>query len=45
MKLMSERKIDADNMITHEVGIDEWDRAYHLLKNGEATKIVMHPIG
>ena len=45
LKLMSERKIDADKMITHEVGIDEWDRAYHLLKNGEATKIVMHPIG
>ena len=45
LKLMSERKIDADKMITHEVGIDEWDRAYHLLKSGEATKIVMHPIG
>ena len=45
LKLMSERKIDADKMITHEVGIDEWDKAYHLLKSDEATKIVMHPIG
>ena len=45
LRLMSERKIDADKMITHEVGIDEWDKAYHLLKGGEATKIVMHPIG
>lgn len=45
LKLMSEKKIDADKMITHEVGIDEWDKAYKLLKSGEATKVVMHPIG
>ncbi|RGS71219.1 zinc-binding dehydrogenase [Mitsuokella sp. AF21-1AC] len=45
LKLMSEGKINADKMITHEVGIDEWDKAYHLLKSGQATKIVMHPIG
>ena len=45
LQLMSEGKINADKMITHEVGIDEWDKAYHMLKSGEATKIVMHPIG
>lgn len=45
LKLMSEGKINADKMITHEVGIDEWDKAYKLLKSGQATKIVMHPIG
>lgn len=45
LKLMSEGKINADKMITHEVGIDEWDKAYKLIKSGEATKVVMHPIG
>ncbi|BEU86713.1 zinc-binding dehydrogenase [Selenomonas sp. TAMA-11512] len=45
LRLMAEKKIDADKMITHELGIDEWDTAYKLLKSGEATKIVMHPIG
>ena len=45
LKLMSEGKINADKMITHEVGIDEWEKAYNLIKSGEATKVVMHPIG
>ncbi len=45
LKLMSEGKINADKMITHEVGIDEWEKAYKLIKSGEATKVVMHPIG
>lgn len=45
LRLMSERKIDAAKMITHEVGIDEWDTAYHLMKSGKATKVVMHPLG
>lgn len=44
LKLMSERKIDANKMITHEVRIDEWDKAYKLMKSGQATKIVMTPI-
>ena len=45
LKLMSEGKINASKMITHEVGIDEWEKAYNLIKSGEATKVVMHPIG
>ena len=45
LKLMSEGKINAGKMITHEVGIDEWEKAYKLIKSGEATKVVMHPIG
>ena len=44
LKLMSEGKINASKMITHEVGIDEWDKAYKLMKSGEAVKVVMHPI-
>ena len=45
LQLMSEKKIDADKMITHELGIDQWDEAYRLMKSGEATKVVMHPLG
>ena len=45
LKLMSEKKIDADKMITHELDIDQWDEAYRLMKSGEATKVVMRPLG
>ncbi|XVK27031.1 zinc-binding dehydrogenase [Pectinatus frisingensis] len=44
LRLMSERKIDANKMITHEVRIDEWDKAYDLIKSGQAIKVVMKPI-
>jgi L-iditol 2-dehydrogenase len=44
LKLMSEGKISADKMITHEVTIAEWDKAYQLMKSGQATKIVMRPV-
>ncbi len=42
--LMSEGRIAADKMITHEVSIAEWDKAYALMKDGQATKVVMTPI-
>ena len=44
LQLMSKGAIRADLMITHELGIDEWDKAYQLLKNGEAIKVVLKPI-
>ncbi len=44
LKLMADGAIRADLMITHELGIDEWDRAYNLMKSGEAIKIVLEPI-
>ena len=34
LKLMSEGKINADKMITHKVGIDEWEKTYKLIKSG-----------
>lgn len=44
LQLMNEDKINADKMITHELGIDEWDKAYNLLKSGEGIKVVLKPI-
>lgn len=44
LKLMAEGKVKADRMITHELGIDQWDEAYKLLKSGEAIKVVLKPI-
>ncbi|WP_196593137.1 zinc-binding dehydrogenase [Pectinatus sottacetonis] len=44
LRLMSEGKINADKMITHEVYINEWDKAYTFIKSGQAIKVVMKPI-
>jgi L-iditol 2-dehydrogenase len=44
LALMNNRAIQASTMITHTMKIDEWDKAYQLLKNGEAIKIALEPI-
>lgn len=44
LALMNDGSIQADKMITHEVGIDEWDKAYDLIKSGDAIKVVLKPI-
>lgn len=44
LKLMSEGAINADKMITHELNIDEWDKAYNLIKSGEAIKVIFKPL-
>lgn len=44
LKLMADGKIKANSMITHELRIDQWDEAYHLMKSGDAIKIVLKPL-
>lgn len=44
LQLMAKGDIRADLMITHDLKIDEWDKAYHLMKSGEAIKIVLEPL-
>lgn len=44
LALMSKGAINAAKMITNELGINEWDKAYHLIKSGEAIKVIFKPI-
>jgi len=44
LDLMNSGAIQATAMITHKMKIDEWDKAYKLLKNGEAIKIALEPL-
>lgn len=44
LNYMANGKIRADLMITDELTIDEWDKAYNLIKSGEAIKIVLKPL-
>jgi L-iditol 2-dehydrogenase len=44
LDLMNSGAIQATAMITHKMKIDEWDKAYKLLKSGEAIKIALEPL-
>lgn len=44
LKLMADGSIRADLMITHELYINEWEKAYNLIKSGEAIKVVLKPL-
>ncbi|WP_110954813.1 zinc-binding dehydrogenase [Anaerosinus massiliensis] len=44
LALMNSGAIKASAMVTHKMKIDEWDKAYQLLKSGEAIKIALEPL-
>lgn len=44
LNYMANGDIRADLMITDELNIDEWDKAYKLMKSGETIKIVLKPL-
>ncbi|WP_196604244.1 zinc-binding dehydrogenase [Pectinatus haikarae] len=44
LELMSKGAINSAKMITHELNIDEWDKAYDLIKSGEAIKVIFKPL-
>lgn len=41
LQMMADGDIRADLMITHELYINEWEKAYDLIKSGEAIKVVL----
>jgi len=43
--LMSQRKIDLNRLITHEFTIEEWDKAFKLIEEKKALKVILTPIG
>lgn len=44
LNYMANGDVRADLMITDELNIDEWDKAYKLMKSGETIKIVLKPL-
>ena len=44
LQMMADGDIRADLMITHELYINEWEKAYNLVKSGEAIKVVLKPL-
>lgn len=42
--LMGKEMIDLEKVITHELGIDQWEKAFELLETKEAVKVVLKPV-
>jgi 2-desacetyl-2-hydroxyethyl bacteriochlorophyllide A dehydrogenase len=44
LTLMEKGMVDLEKLITHELGIDQWERAFELSESREAVKVVLKPI-
>jgi len=44
LELMNSGKVKAKSLVTHEYGIDEWDKSYQAIKSSEAIKVVLKPL-
>jgi L-iditol 2-dehydrogenase len=44
LTLMGKEMIDLEKIITHELGIDQWEKGFELLESREAIKVVLKPI-
>jgi alcohol dehydrogenase/L-iditol 2-dehydrogenase len=44
LTLMGKKMIDLEKIITHEIGIDQWQKAFDLLETREAVKVVLKPV-
>jgi L-iditol 2-dehydrogenase len=43
LKLLAERKIDAQRLISHRMPISDWNKALELMKTKEGVKIILKP--
>jgi L-iditol 2-dehydrogenase len=43
LAMMASGTLQMDPMITHRFTIEEWERAYHLIEDREAVKVVLSP--
>jgi L-iditol 2-dehydrogenase len=41
--LISKGSLRADKLITHKLPLDEWEKAFHLLENLQAAKVILIP--
>jgi Threonine dehydrogenase and related Zn-dependent dehydrogenases len=44
LTLMGKEMIDLEKIITHELGIDQWEKGFELLESRKAVKVVLKPI-
>lgn len=44
LRLMSKGQVDLDRLITHELPLDMWEKAFELVESKEAMKVVLTPI-
>jgi len=44
LTLMGKEMVDLEKLITHELGIDQWERGLELSDSKEAVKVVLRPI-
>ena len=45
LKLLSEKKVNAQRLITHRLSIEQWDKALEAVKNKQGVKVVLKPSG
>jgi L-iditol 2-dehydrogenase len=45
LKLLSEKKVNAQGLITHRFPIEHWDKALEVVKAKEGVKVVLKPSG
>jgi L-iditol 2-dehydrogenase len=43
LQLMSEKKIDADLLVSHEFALEDYEEAFRVTQDGTATKVVLRP--
>jgi len=44
LTLMGKGMIDLEKLITHELGIDQWEKGFEMSESKEAVKVVLKPI-
>jgi alcohol dehydrogenase/L-iditol 2-dehydrogenase len=44
LMLMSKKMIDLNMIITHELSLDKWEKAFEMVETKEAMKVVLKPI-
>jgi len=44
LELMNNGEVNARDLVTHEFGINEWDKAYEVIKSSEGIKVVLKPL-
>jgi L-iditol 2-dehydrogenase len=44
LTLMGKKMIDLEEIVTHELGIDQWEKGFKLLETREAVKVVLKPV-
>ncbi|NSW93302.1 MAG: zinc-binding dehydrogenase [Bacteroidales bacterium] len=44
LTLMGKGLVDTEKLITHELGIDQWEKAFEMSESKEAVKVVLKPV-